>query len=64
VSRSSRLSWLVRQMREEIVDLAEVKYARKIQEGNERCIIHALSSAEIGAGKLYADTQAESPRAG
>jgi hypothetical protein len=51
-------------MREEIVDLAEVKYARKIQEGNERCIIHALSSAEIGAGKLYADTQAESPRAG
>jgi hypothetical protein len=44
VSRSPRLSWLVSQMREEIVDLAEVQFARKIQEGSERCILAALSS--------------------
>ena len=44
VSRSPRLSWLVRQMREEIVDLAEVKFAQKIQEGDVKCILHALSS--------------------
>jgi hypothetical protein len=44
VSRSSRLSWLVHQMRQEVVDLAETKFAQKIQEGNERCILHALSS--------------------
>ena len=31
-------------MREEVVDLAEVKFAQKIQEGSERCILHALSS--------------------
>jgi hypothetical protein len=44
VSRSSRLSWLVHQMREEVVDLAETQFARKIQDGSERCILHALSS--------------------
>ena len=31
-------------MRQEIVDLAEVQFAKKIQAGSERCIIHALSS--------------------
>lgn len=31
-------------MRQEIVDLAETQFARKIQEGSERCILAALSS--------------------
>ena len=44
VSRSSRLSWLVHQMRLEIVDVAELQFAKKVQAGDTTCILRALSS--------------------
>jgi hypothetical protein len=44
VSRSSRLAWLIYQMRQEIVDLAEVQFAKKIASGDTVCVLRALNS--------------------